>query len=72
MHLMPEDGHYWPKHVACVDGTNEICSSLRLYVYWALSQNCEKLLLASPCPSVCVCAWNKPAPTGRIVIKSHI
>jgi len=38
--------------------------------FWALSKNCEKLLLASSClsvhPSVCLSAWNNSAPTGRI------
>jgi len=25
MCLMPEDGQYWPKHVACVDKINTVC-----------------------------------------------
>lgn len=25
MHLMPEDGQYWSKLVACVDAINKIC-----------------------------------------------
>jgi len=25
MYLMPENGQYWPKLVACVEGTKNIC-----------------------------------------------
>jgi len=32
-HIMPEDGQYWSKHVAYVDGTNKICCGLRLYMF---------------------------------------
>ena len=37
--------------------------------FWALSQNCEKQLLALSCLSVRVSAWNISAPTGRIFVK---
>jgi hypothetical protein len=33
-------------------------------LFGALSQNCEKLLLASSCPSVRLFAWKNWAPTG--------
>ena len=40
------------------------------------SQNCEKLVLPSSFPSVCLSlfpsAWNKLAPTGRIFVKFDI
>jgi hypothetical protein len=37
-----------------------------------LSQNCERRLLTSSCPSVCPSAWNNSAPTGRIFSKFDI
>jgi len=39
--------------------------------FWALSQNCEKRLLASSYPSVRL-SWNNVAPTGRIFMKLDI
>ena len=41
-------------------------------VFWAISQNCEKRLLALSCPSVRQSAWNNSAPTGRILMKLDI
>ena len=46
-------------------------SDIKLYDsdFWALSQNCEKQLLALSCLSVRVSAWYISAPTGRIFMK---
>ena len=38
----------------------------------ALSQNCEKLLLASSCLSVCPSEWNTSARNGWIFMKFDI
>jgi len=38
----------------------------------ALSQNCEKRLLASSYLCVDMCEWNISAPTGRIFMKFDI
>ena len=40
--------------------------------FWARLKNCEKLLLASSCLSVCLSAWKNSAPTGRIFMKFDI
>jgi len=47
-----------------------------------LWKNCEKRLLASSCPTVCLClsvcpsvypsAWNNPGPTGQIFMQFDI
>jgi hypothetical protein len=36
------------------------------------SQNCEKRLVALPCPSVCPSPWNNSAPTGWTFMKFDI
>ena len=44
-------------------------TSRQLVCSYALSQNCEKRLLTSLCPSVHPSAWKNLAPTGRIFIQ---
>ena len=39
---------------------------------YALSQNCEKRVLALTCPSFRPFAWKNSAPTRRILIKFNI
>jgi hypothetical protein len=47
---------------------------VKIFRFWALSQNCEKRLLASSyvCPPVRQFTWNNSAPTRRIFMKIHI
>jgi hypothetical protein len=51
------------------------CSAIHIPyppLFLARSQNCEKLLSASSCLSVCLSAWNNSSPTGQISTKFDI
>ena len=50
------------------NGTNFTSVEIAL-LFFALSKNCEKLLLDSCSPSVLPSAWNNPAPIRSILTK---
>jgi hypothetical protein len=61
-----------PKYVFTGGGGAVIKNPVGECLLLALSQNCEKRLLASLCLSVRPSSWNNSAPAGRIFIEFGI
>ena len=60
------------QHTPLLTCITEITLQITRDRFYVLSKNCEKLLLASPCMSVCPSSWNNSTSTGRIFMKVDI